>query len=208
MPGLKLVMTSAEDAASMPLADEAVERITVMQEQEADSYKHHDYIVPGEETRIDSLCRVLMVEWCYQITDYCKFRRETVAICLSYLDRFLSSSSPRAAEAIQSRKVYQLATMTTLYIAIKLFEPMTVDTNLLSTLSQGVYSESDITDMEEEILVALGWMMNGPTAHDFISHMIALIPKSAYYHDESTLITLLDFSRYQARALENIPRLS
>lgn len=202
MPGLKLIMTSAEDASSMPAAEDAVERIAVMQEQETDSYRHHDYIASvgksGGKARVDRLCRVKMVEWCYQITDYCKFRRETVAICFSYLDRFLASPSPRATEAIQSRKVYQLAAMTTLYIATKLFEPMTMDTVLLSTLSQGVYSEREITDMEREILQALGWKMNGPTARDFISHMLALLPKSAYYYDESTLITLLDFSKFQA----------
>jgi hypothetical protein len=202
MPGLKLIMTSVEDASSMPAAEDAVERIAVMQEQETGSYRHHDYIASvrksGGKARVDRRCRVKMVEWCYQITDYCKFRRETVAICFSYLDRFLASPSPRATEAIQSRKVYQLAAMTTLYIATKLFEPMAMDTVLLSTLSQGVYSEREITDMEREILQALGWKMNGPTARDFISHMLALLPKSAYYYDESILITLLDFSKFQA----------
>lgn len=202
MPGLKLIMTSAEDASSMPAAEDAVERIAVMQDQDTHSYRHLDYMASvgksGGKARVDSLCRVKMVEWCYQITDYCKFRRETVAICFSYLDRFLSSPSPRATEAIQSRKVYQLAAMTTLYIATKLFEPMTMDTVLLSTLSQGVYSEREITDMERDILQVLGWKMNGPTARDFISHMLALLPKSAYYYDVSILITLLDFSRFQA----------
>jgi len=63
--------------------------------------------------------------------------------------------------------------------------------------SHSCYAEIDIVEMEREILAALSWKMNGPTAHDFLSHIIALLPSSAYYYDDTTEMTLLDFSRFK-----------
>lgn len=140
-----------------------------------------------------------MCQWCYQVTDFCKFRREAVAVAISYLDRFLSSSSTRAQKALYSKKEYQLASMTSLYISVKLFEPMVIDASLLAAISQGCYAESDIVAMEEEILRALSWRMNGPIVYDFISHLMAFLPKSAYSRVDNEVATvLLDFSKYQA----------
>lgn len=139
-----------------------------------------------------------MTRWCYQVTDFCKFRREAVAISISYLDRFLSSACPRAQQALYSKKEYQLASMTTLYIAVKLFEPMIIDASLLAAISQGCYDEKDIIDMEKDILHALSWRMNGPIVHDFISHIMTFLPKSAYSQDDDFATVLLDFARYQA----------
>jgi len=139
-----------------------------------------------------------MTRWCYQVTDFCKFRREAVAISISFLDRFLSSSSPRAQKALCSKKEYQLASMTTLYIAVKLFEPMVIDASLLATISQGCYDENDILDMEKDILNDLGWRMNGPIVQDFISHLMVFLPLSAYSYDDDVDIILLDIARYQA----------
>ncbi|KAL7459663.1 hypothetical protein ACHAWC_011405 [Mediolabrus comicus] len=219
MAGLKMITSSEEDSkttasySSISKTD-AAERIAVMQDQETTSYKSHDYIAcdttsspsscagPHQEPhrgRVDRECREKMCQWCYQVTDFCKFRREAVAISMSYLDRFLSSSSPRAQKALYSKKEYQLASMTCLYLAVKLFEPMVIDASLLAAISQGCYAEKDIIDMEEDILHALKWRMNGPIVHDFISHIMVFLPKSAYSHAQHDVTTILsDFSRYQA----------
>jgi hypothetical protein len=214
MTGLKMI-TSDEDSTpscSSISTAEAAERIAVMQKQESTTYRCRDYIAddencstsspyqpqPQQEGRVDRVCREKMTHWCYQVTDFCKFRREAVAISMSYLDRFLSSSSPRAQKALYSKKEYQLASMTTLYIAVKLFEPMVIDASLLAAISQGCYGEEDIIDMEKDILHALSWRMNGPIVHDFISHLLAFLPKSAYSHNDDFSTVLLDFARYQA----------
>jgi len=214
MSGLTMMMSSEQDSCSISSAmsvSEVADRLNAMQHQESTTYKCKDYIGNDEncsfdqaskpqnqrDQPVDRECRVKMCEWCYQVTDFCKFRRETVAISMSYLDRFLSSSRPRARRALRDRKEYQLAAMTTLYIAIKLFEPMAMDAGLLSAISHGCYTEMDIVDMEQEILTALSWMMNGPTAHDFLSHIIALMPPSACDNDDAAVTTLLDFSRFQ-----------
>jgi hypothetical protein len=218
MSGLTMFVSSESEYASlssMMSVSEVADRLEVMQHQECTSYKCKDYMIDDDENcsistpssngpqqdqrnqPVDRECRVKMGEWCYQVVDFCKFRRETVAISMSYLDRFLSTSRPRALKAMNDRKEYQLAAMTSLYVAIKLFEPMTMDPGLLSAISHGCYSEDDIVAMEQEILTALSWKMNGPTAHDFVSHLMALLPTSALNGDESTVMTLHDFSKFQ-----------
>ncbi len=143
-------------------------------------------------------CRSKMARWCFQVTDYCKFQRETVSIAMQYLDRFLATSSPRAQRAIHDKKEFQLVAMTCLYIAIKLFEPLAMDAALLAQISHGCYTEKDVTDMEQEILTALEWRVNGPTVHAFVAHLLSLLPSSSYGHDPTTVMTLLDFTNFQA----------
>ena len=216
MMGLK-ILTSEEayrPLHSISRADVA-DRIAVMLNQDLTTYKCRHYLADEETTCsvhqphhqqhqsqtgecIDRICREKMTRWCYQVTDFCEFRREAVAISMSYLDRFLSSSSPRAQKALRSKKEYQLASMTTLYIAVKLFEPMVIDASLLATISQGCYGEEDIIDMENEILNGLNWRMNGPLVHDFISHFLAFLPISNDSADEDFVTEVLDIARYQA----------
>ena len=85
-----------------------------------------------------------MAEWCAQVIDFCKFSRETVGIGMSYLDRFIASGVRRSRTARTDRKEYQLAAMTTLMMAIKLNEPLEMETKLLSDLSRGCYTTAEI----------------------------------------------------------------
>lgn len=62
------------------------DRVEVMLHQEEHEYKCFDYLAANEAIRkkaakpVDEDCRVKMCEWCYQVVDFCKFRRETVGI--------------------------------------------------------------------------------------------------------------------------------
>jgi hypothetical protein len=133
-----------------------------------------------------------MCEWCYQVVDFCKFRRETVAIGMSYLDRYLCTPTGRAA--LCNRKLYQLAAMTSLYIAIKLHEPLEMETSLLADLSRGRYTELEFVDMKAKMLQAIHWRVNGPTCLAFAAHFLALLP-SAVPPQVST--ALLDYARFE-----------
>ena len=66
---------------------------------------------------VDETCRSKMCAWTFNIIDATKLRRETASVAMSYLDRFGCSQSSRAMMARSSRKQYQLAAMTCLYIA-------------------------------------------------------------------------------------------
>mmetsp|Transcript_30148 Transcript_30148/g.45486 ORF Transcript_30148/g.45486 Transcript_30148/m.45486 type:complete len:402 (+) Transcript_30148:89-1294(+) len=218
---------------------EVLDRMAVMRQQEEITYRCGDYLsmfhrkskennevthrtavsrtsptesCGYEKCDIDEECRVKMCEWCYQVVDFCKLRRETVEIAMSYLDRYLFSgvvldSQPQkniTLEAFHDRKSFQLAAMTSLYIAIKLFEPVEMDVTALSRLSHGCYSASEIAEMECNIISVLGWRFHGPTSHSFVQHMVALLPSMQPNSDvldfriSSPLVsTLLDCSIFQ-----------
>ncbi len=131
----------------------------------------------GSISYIDAWCRFKMVQWFFSVVDFLHFDRGTVCIAMSYLDRFLSSKeSARARRVAEDRKEYQLAAMTALYMAIKLFEPEVIDITQLAGLSRGCYECSDFSRMECDMLFALDWHLNSPTPMLFLVHYLALLP--------------------------------
>jgi Cyclin, N-terminal domain/Cyclin, C-terminal domain len=199
MPVLSLAPTSLDDAMPPEMETiEAAERIAVMRMQEETQYRVCDYLAESVQLRklaskpVDEDCRVRMCEWCYQVVDFCKFRRETVGIGMSYLDRYLST--PQGIDALCNRKIYQLTAMTALYIAIKMHEPLEMETSLLADLSRGCYTEMEFVGMEQSILTALHFRVNGPTPLGFVQHIMALIPRLVH---PSVAALLMDYARYQ-----------
>jgi hypothetical protein len=183
---------STEDIAST---------LAIMRMQEA-SYRSDDYLARrpksvkhprvGFTSPVDAACRFKMVEWCFQIADFCKFSREAVAIGMSYLDRYLSTDS--GLRALDDRKFFQLASMTCLYTAIKIHEPEAMQPRILVRLSKGTYTEEEITDMELEILNAIQWRMNPPTSLCFLNNFLALLPENAMStSDRDTVYELAKF---------------
>jgi hypothetical protein len=168
---------------NMTTADVA-STLEVMRRQEA-CYTCSDYLSrrPSRSLKraqapppVDAECRFKMAEWCYQVVDFCKFSRETVAISMSYLDRYISTEA--GLPALQDRKVFQLAAMTCLYTAIKINEPEAMEPRIVAQLSRGTYTEQEVTDMELKILTAIQWRMNPPTALTFLDYFLALLPEN------------------------------
>jgi len=157
-----------------------VEQLEVMRRQEDTTYFCTDYL---EENicpqMIDELCRSKMLKWCFQVADCGLCQRETVVVAISYLDRFLSSGTPRAMDVIKTRKTYQLASITTLYMAIKLFEPFELDIAGLVIFCKKAFTIKDFAQMENDILSALNWRVHGPTVISFLEHFFALIPTTS-----------------------------
>jgi len=157
--------------------EDVIDRLLVMRKQEDTTYVCTDYLkTTMSSTMIDELCRSKMLTWCFQVADFGKFNRDTVVIAMSYLDLFLSSGAPQAMDVIKTRKAFQLASMTTLYMAIKLFEPVEMDTTAFAALSRNIYTAQDFVKTEFAILSALNWRINGPTTLSFLEHFFALIP--------------------------------
>lgn len=199
MPALPLVTIPLEDALLPRMdASEVADRIKAMRKQEQTTYVCTDYLKDNAKQLrkarkpVDEECRVKMCEWCYQVVDFCKFRRETVSISMSYLDRFLGTRKGRYA--LLDRKDYQLVAMTTLYMAIKLHEPLEMETSLLADLSRGAYNEVEIMDMEQSVLDALNWRIQGPTVLAFVQHFLALLPDSV---QPSVSTAIMDYARFQ-----------
>jgi hypothetical protein len=162
-----------------------------------------DSILSTASQIVDEESRIKMCEWCYQVVDFCKFRRETVGIGMSYLDRYIST--PQGRLALTDRKFYQLAAMTSLYMAIKIHEPLEMETSLLADLSRGVYTDLQIAEMERKILDGLEWRLAGPTPLTFIQHFMALLDV-----DLRVKGAIMDYARYQVElavsSLDLVPR--
>lgn len=164
-------------ACSIPDTVEVMDRLFIMQKQENTTYACSDYLAStSSSSMIDELCREKMLGWCFQVTEFANLKPDNVVVAMSYLDLFLSSGTASAMDAIRNRKVFQLASMTTLYMAFKLFEP--VEINLLGfvMLGKNAYAAEDFVKMEFDILSALNWRINGPTVLSFLEHLFAVVP--------------------------------
>jgi hypothetical protein len=188
--------------------EEALASIEAMSAQEVNGYQTEDYMSQAEpeirsyngpQQPVDTECRTKMSEWCYQVVDFCKFSRETVAIAMSYLDRFLIT--PSGHPALMDRKIFQLAAMTCLYTAIKIHEPEAMEPKIVASLSRGTYTEDEVTEMERTILMALKWRMNPPTALSFVHNYMALLPEQAMPEDE--LLRVLELTQFQTELAVN-----
>jgi hypothetical protein len=149
-------------------------------------------------------------EWSFDVVDHFGFEREVVSISFSYFDRFVALN-PRI---LISQKQYQLAAVTSLYLAIKLHGELDEltreslsDASLsnvrgklrLSTfveLSRGLASSSSIEEMEQAILNDLCWRLNPPTSASFLSRFLQLIPNIS--SNEVVFTTLFERSAYLA----------
>jgi Cyclin, N-terminal domain/Cyclin, C-terminal domain len=154
--------------------------LQAMRRQETSGYAKRDFLHLRDDVDsdggcssidIDVDCRDKMCDWSHQIVDFCKFSRESVEIAMSLLDRFLLT--PAGTTALRDRTVYQLASMTCLYTAIKVHERQALNPSVVSQLSRGTYSAEQIEATEATILTALQWRVNPPTALSFVREFLS-----------------------------------
>jgi hypothetical protein len=126
--------------------------------------------------------------WCFQLVEFLGFSRETVWVAFSCLDRFLST--PRGEAYLASKEKFQLATVTCLYIAIKIHETFELDVELIVQMGKGLYTARDILKTESDILLGLDWRLNPATPHDFFRRILSLMPASVTEKDKSALMVL------------------
>lgn len=151
------------------------DNFSVMRKQESTTYKKNEYIShikKGTKEIVDTKCRFQMALWYFQIMDFFKFRRETIDIAMSNIDRYVSTTEGNYV--LYDRNEYQLAAICSLILATKLEEPIALNFNLFSKLSQGFYVKKQIIDMEKKIISALEWRVCPPTTCSFLNHFLEL----------------------------------
>lgn len=137
---------------------------------------------------------------------------------MNYVDRFMSSSSsshPKVIEAKSDATIYQLLSLTSLFIAAKAQDKFTIaDTaTILVKVSHGSYTVDEILDMEQSILQVLDWRVTSkPSAWCISYHLIGLLAKKVIVgrshrrssrNDDSSssakkiINSILDFTRLQ-----------
>ena len=215
--------SSKDDVAALysKSMDDIAAQLSAMQHQESSSsssaYANIDYLQLQDTNNTNDkassssssssssrhehiLSRSKMCTWSYQLTDMTKLSRLAVIRSMNYLDRFLAThpTNSTASHALHDKRLYQLISMTCLYIAIKLYEPLAMDACLLSEISAGCYTTFEIIDMESIILNALSWRLNGPTSQEYIPLLLGLVKLPCEYdYDLNILSSLYDVSLYQ-----------
>ncbi len=94
---------------------------------------------------INEIWREKICEWAYQVIDHFDYSREVVGVAIHYLDRYLATRTV-------NKKLFQLAAMTSLFLAIKLYEPGKISMASMIELSRGYFSVDQMIAMEASIL--------------------------------------------------------
>ena len=155
--------------------EEVEELLEVMRRQESGIYRRNDYIAASEALRenvVDATWRQRIVEWMYGVVDHCSLRRDSVAIATFYLDICVDRG------LIDSRQDFQLAAMTALQLAIKLYDSTVVKLDSMVKLGRGLFTEEDVVAMESKMLSSLGWQVHPPTPVCFLRQYLRLLPVS------------------------------
>jgi hypothetical protein len=172
-----------------------LDQLQVMRRQEkAPAYSRKDYLHSDlllslktnlqfeKANPIDANCRMKMIQWAFEVIDFVHYQRETVFIATNFLDRYFSSSDPLAQRALMDRKDYQLASISALYLAIKLNEQTDIDSSVFAALSRGSYSVEAILRKERHILKVLNWRLCCPSSPSFLCQFMNLLPSSVRYY--------------------------
>lgn len=154
---------------------DAMDRITAMLSHEDKMERHQDCYFTSD---VDEACRTSMVEWCFVVCDsFAQLNRETVAIAMSILDRYLRSGRGASGEALLDKQRFQLASITSFYIAVKTGETVALGIDMLVKLCRGYYTEQDFVAMELDILSSLEWRISLSTATpmEYVRHFLELL---------------------------------
>mmetsp|Transcript_30360 Transcript_30360/g.35349 ORF Transcript_30360/g.35349 Transcript_30360/m.35349 type:complete len:311 (+) Transcript_30360:119-1051(+) len=138
---------------------------------------------------INECWREKICEWSYQVIDHFDFNREVVAVSLSYLDRYLCTRHV-------NKKLFQLAATTSLYMAIKLYEPSTLRMSSFVELSRGYFTTDHIIAMEQSILSDLSWKMHPPTSLCLVKHLLYLFDYCNIQCSASTKHDIKELARF------------
>ena len=154
-----------------------IDHLQLMQAQEPYYRIGADYLSSSSAT-ITAADRRALCSWSYEIIEsLSNINSEVACIGMSYLDRFMATSSPRAKVALTTRHEYQLATVACTVIAIKNrggIKHLGSDF-VAEVVCHGLYTKDELDVMEMEVLNALSWRLSGPSPHEFIDALVGLL---------------------------------
>ncbi|KAL7532472.1 hypothetical protein ACHAXR_009511 [Thalassiosira sp. AJA248-18] len=179
----------------------AAESLSVMMQKEQTIYKSCDYLHPPmqDDTMITESDRTKLVDWCYSIIDHCEFERETVAIAMEMVDRFLSKPMSITQYMLCDRNQFQLLVMAALFIAIKTNEQVAFCSSDFAAMSHGMYSVDEIEAMELIILEGLSWRICAPTSIQMARHILSIVLPNLNL-EESTWVFILNEVQFQTES--------
>jgi hypothetical protein len=184
--------------------------LAVMMQKEQTVYRSCDYLHASASSSsssssalnlrvVDEDVRMTMVDWCYSLIDVCQFERESVAMAMEMVDRFLSKSSKESEAVLCDRMQFQLLTMTALYVAVKTNGKTALAMDFISYIGQDLYTIKEIEDMEQTLLDQLAWRISAPICVQMSHHILTLVLEHVSL-DKSTRKRLRDEMYFQAES--------
>jgi len=181
------------------------ESLAVMMHKERTTYRSRDYLRESlsstatvQGVLLDEEDRTKVVDWCYHVVDVCQLDRESVAIAMEMVDRFLSNkTSTTPMDVLGDRIQFQLLTLTALYVSIKINMKIALGSDFFSCISRELYTVKDIEAMELKLLIELSWYISAPTCVQMAHHIVMLLSMHVTF-DETTWATVLNEIEYQA----------
>jgi len=179
---------------------DVAESLAVMMQKERSVYKSCDYLkeILVDDGVIDEEDRTKMVDWCYSVVDICQLERETVALAMEMVDRFLSNKSSTVAMDVRRDRIqFQLLTLSALYISIKISTKVALGSDFFASISRELYPVQEIEAMELVLLQGLSWCISAPTCVQMAHHILTLLATHVTF-EKSTWAAILDEVEYQA----------
>jgi hypothetical protein len=139
--------------------------------------------------------RQQMFDWACMVVDSFGMDREVVAMSFSILDRFIATEASGSSASI-TRHDFQLFSMTSLYLVIKITVPYPckLGVEALVDMSRGFYSSADIILTERDILKALEWHVHPPTAMGFCRLYWSFLSQEPSVDMQMTCATMTDIT--------------
>lgn len=179
-----------------------IDRVGAMVFRESQShYTKKDYLRPSSRDShsrskkcVTSAARAKIVRWLYDIVDYFELERSTVAMAMSYADRFVSTPAGRTSR--KDITSFQLICLACLFLSTKTIDTTHLDVDLLVKASIGCYDRQEILGAEKQVLEALNWRVCDVTSACLSNHLLGLLIKVVPM-DSLTLESLVDFTKFQ-----------
>lgn len=155
----------------------------------ADNEASREKICETTTSLIDEIWREKICDWSFRIVDHFNFSRETVSISISFLDRYVSKRRV-------NKKLFQLASVTTLYLAIKLHEREKFTMSHMLKLSRSGFSVKQMEAMEMSMFAALSWHLHPPTPFSFVRDLVPMLISSHTCASPAVRYNILDIARF------------
>jgi serine/threonine protein kinase len=123
---------------------------------------HTDYTQIVNTTQIDKLMRFILYDWLIEVQEEYYLLKETYFRAIGIIDRYMSQSTN-----IQ-RKKYQLLGITALLLAAKIEEVTHPSISDMIYICDNTFTESEIVEMEYDILTLLEFNLYFPIITDFL----------------------------------------
>lgn len=156
-------------------------------------------IVPTSNSGVNAVWREKVVQWCYDVADHLEEDRRIVYVAMHILDRFVTPE--------MDEKQYELASLTCIFLAVRIAGHSDLKLEELVTMSRSDISVKEIMKIGTQIIEDFNWDQKIMPPIDFLDKLTRLLPfdssrKQAIFESTNYLleVSVCDVSLISAKA--------